>query len=96
MDKLKEAVILAGQVVGRTKQDHIVFKCNRGYDFCNPKIHKEPVVRYLKYAPKLITVSDEKGKEVEKISLEKVVAEVIPEVKKVDTKKHKPSSGKAS
>ena len=70
MDKLKEAIILAGQLVGRTKQDHIVFKCGKGYDVCNPKNQKEPAVRYLKYTKKAIIIQDEKGKEIDKIVLE--------------------------
>jgi len=90
VDNLKAAVILGGQVVGRSHQDHIVFKLGCGdYDVCNPKITKEPVVRYLKYTPKNVIVSDEKGKEIEKISLEKAIA-----VEKVGVKKNKPPASK--
>ena len=86
MDKLKEAIILAGQMVGRSKQDHIVFKCAMGYDFCNPKVHTEKVIRYLKYTHKEAIVTDEKGKETERI-----IFVIDEKVAKVDIKDNKPS-----
>ena len=89
MDKLKEAIILAGQMVGRSKQDHIVFKCAKGYDFCNPKVHTEKVVRHLKYTPKEAIVTDEKGKETERI-----IFVIDKEVAKMDSKDNKPSDSK--
>ena len=87
MKDIEKVTLLAKQATGSSKQDHIIFKCNSGYDFCNPKVQREPAVREIKYGKEYVSVW-EKGKELEKLRAyhKEIVIKLHEEAKKLKIK----------